>query len=93
VDDSTDSGNARAFDAVHHASFVLRCWTDTQGGFRARLIDVLSGVSYPVAGLIDLETLIEQLMARSTSVPKAGDESDVDRRQAVTTGWTRRPQE
>ena len=79
MDDSIDSGNARPFDAVHHASFVLRCWIDTQGCFRARLIDVLTGVSYPVAGLVDLGTLIEQLMARSTSVPKPGDESDVDR--------------
>jgi hypothetical protein len=52
-------------EAIHHASFVLRCWTGAGGQIRARLIDVQSGVSLPVADLADLPGQIRSLMARS----------------------------
>jgi hypothetical protein len=51
-------------DPPHYASFVLRCWT-SGGQVRARLIDVLSGASYPVADLQELPSLVERLVAKS----------------------------
>jgi hypothetical protein len=51
--------------AVTYASFVLRCWRSHGGGIRARLIDVQSGVSRPVADLADLPEQVRCLMTRS----------------------------
>lgn len=48
----------------HHASYILRCWTGDLGQIRARLIDVHSGVTWPVADLVDLPGLVQRLMAR-----------------------------
>jgi hypothetical protein len=53
-------------EATHHASFILRCWTGAGGQIRARLIDVQSGTSLPVANLADLPEQIRRLMARTT---------------------------
>jgi hypothetical protein len=52
----------------HHASYILRCWTGDLGQIRARLIDVHSGVTWPVADLVDLPALVKRLMDRV--VPK-----------------------
>lgn len=49
----------------YYASFILRCWTSPGGQIRARLIDVQSGVSRPVADLADLPEQVRSLMARS----------------------------
>jgi len=69
LENSTRDSTTKASSTPPHTSFVLRCWTDTDGGFRARLIDVLTGASYPVAGLTDLSPLIERLMARPQHPP------------------------
>ena len=50
----------------HHASYILRCWTGDLGQIRARLIDVHSGTTWPVADLVDLPGLVQRLMDRST---------------------------
>jgi hypothetical protein len=50
-------------EAVHHASFVLRCWIGSDGQIRARLIDVQSGISHPLASLADLPYQVQRLMA------------------------------
>jgi hypothetical protein len=49
----------------HHASYILRCWTGDLGQIRARLIDVHSGVTWPVADLFDLPGLLQRLMDRA----------------------------
>lgn len=49
----------------HHASYILRCWTGDMGQIRARLIDVHSGVTWPVADLLDLPGLVQRLMDRA----------------------------
>lgn len=64
MENSTRDSTTKASSTPPHTSFVLRCWTDTDGGFRARLIDVLTGVGHPVAVLADLPPLIERLLAR-----------------------------
>jgi len=46
----------------YQASFILRCWTNTPGQVRARLIDARSGRSYPVARLSDLPDLLHDLL-------------------------------
>jgi hypothetical protein len=46
-----------------YASFILRCWTSDGGELRARLIDVRSGISRPLADLSELPGLIRQLTA------------------------------
>jgi hypothetical protein len=46
----------------HHASYILRCWTGDVGQIRARLIDVHSGATWPVADLVDLPALVRRLM-------------------------------
>ena len=48
----------------HHASYILRCWTGDVGQIRARLIDVHSGATWPVADLVDLPALVRRLMDR-----------------------------
>ncbi len=53
-------------------TYTVRCWYDATGGFRARLIDVLTGVGYPVASLTDLPPLIERLMAQSRASSDGG---------------------
>ena len=49
----------------HHASYILRCWTGDLGQIRARLIDVHSGTTWPVADLVDLPALVRRLMAQA----------------------------
>lgn len=48
--------------SARHASYILRCWTGDVGQIRARLIDVHSGVAWPVANLLELPGLVERLM-------------------------------
>jgi hypothetical protein len=70
--ESTGESNGSSkdnFEAVHRASYILRCWTDTVGGVRVRLIDARSGVSYPLARLADLPDLVRRLLLRSPPLP------------------------
>ena len=55
--------SAEPYD-LHHASFVLRCWRDGDGGIRLRLIDARSGVTYPLARLSELPGLLQGLLER-----------------------------
>jgi hypothetical protein len=45
-----------------HASFILRCWSNPGGKVRARLIDVRTGVTYPLADLDDIPALTRRLL-------------------------------
>ena len=49
---------------LHHASFVLRCWRDGDGGIRLRIIDARSGVTYPLARLSELPGLLQGILER-----------------------------
>ena len=49
-------------DPIHHASFVLRCWKTDVGRFCARLTDVRSGITHPVADLAELARLLRRLL-------------------------------
>ena len=49
----------------HLASFVLRCWKDSSSQVRARLVDIQSGISYPLADLDELPDLVRRLTART----------------------------
>lgn len=50
-------------DLTCYTSFVLRCWLTGEGHIHARLIDVHSGRSYPLADLADLPERIRCLVA------------------------------
>jgi hypothetical protein len=63
-----DSARNNGF-GLRRASFILRCWIDASGEIRARLIDVRSGVGYPLNCLSDLPGLIRQLVFRQPSAP------------------------
>lgn len=52
-------------DVTHYASFVLRCWLSEEGPLHARLIDVHSGCSYPLADLAALPERIRGLLAQA----------------------------
>jgi hypothetical protein len=58
------------FEGVRRASFILRCWTDTEGKVRLRLIDAHSGVAYPLARLSDLPELIRRLLEQQPPISK-----------------------
>jgi len=49
-------------DLPHHASFILRCWIGKGKEVRARLIDVRSGISYPLTDLAGLPALVHRLV-------------------------------
>lgn len=66
---------------IHHASFVLRCWRDREGGIRLRLIDARSGVSYPLVQLSELPGLLQGLMERVTGVTGEAGEVEPDKDQ------------
>lgn len=59
----------------HYASFILRCQMDTKGKIHARLIDVNSGVSYPVADLAALPEQVRRLVTRSLLAPRTDADS------------------
>jgi hypothetical protein len=80
VEKKTGSSSTSAAEAAHHASFVLRCWTDAAGGVRVRLIEVHSGVSYPLARLVDLPDLVRRLLVRSPVLPDQAPDGDAIRR-------------
>jgi hypothetical protein len=65
------SENAEPHPA-HYASFVLRCWRSDAGHFRARLIDVRSGVSHPVADPAELPGLVSRLVEQDSAEPATG---------------------
>ncbi len=56
-------------DPNRRASFVLRCWIDAEGEVHTRLIDVHSGVSYPLAHQSDLPELIWRLLLQRSEAP------------------------
>ena len=56
-----------------YASFILRCWLGDREQMRARLVDVNSGVSYPVSHLNQLPRLLGQLLRRALFQPPACD--------------------
>ena len=56
-------------DGLRRTSFILRCWIDASGEVRARLIDVRSGVGYPLGCLSDLPGLVRRLVLRRSSAP------------------------
>ena len=60
-------------EPTHYASFILRCWLGGGERLRARLVDVNSGVSYPVSNLDQLPHLLGQLLRRMMLQPSASD--------------------
>ncbi|MBN2003461.1 MAG: hypothetical protein JXA21_08910 [Anaerolineae bacterium] len=47
---------------TRYASFIVRCWQDSEMHLRARLVDVNSGASYPIANLSDLPAVLRRLL-------------------------------
>ncbi|MEA3396963.1 MAG: hypothetical protein U9R05_05825 [Chloroflexota bacterium] len=64
-----DSARNHDFDPNRRTSFVVRCWIDAEGEVHTRLIDVHSGVSYPLARQSDLPELIRRLLLRRSEAP------------------------
>ncbi len=56
-------------NSYQRTSFILRCWPGASGQVRARLINVHTKQTYPVASLADLPALIERLLSALDSVP------------------------
>ena len=52
-----------------YASFILRCWKNDAGQTSARLFDIRSGVSRPVANLAELPGLVRHLMTEALVDP------------------------
>jgi hypothetical protein len=59
-----------------HASFILRCWSNPAGEVRARLIDVRTGVTHPLADLDEIPALTRRLLGTGptldTSIERNG---------------------
>jgi hypothetical protein len=55
----------RHTETAHFASFVLRCWIDSSGQIRARLVDVHTGINHPLVDLDELPDLIRYLLAQA----------------------------
>ena len=49
-------------DPSYYVSFMLRCWSGADAQIHARLIEVPSGISHPVANLSDLAGLLQDLL-------------------------------
>lgn len=66
-------GETESKNPAYRTSFILRCWFGAGGQARAVLIDVHSGVVYPVAALAQLpallETILPHYLARSETEP------------------------
>jgi hypothetical protein len=60
----------RQIRQLGHASFVLRCWVNSQGQIRAHLVDVRTGIAHPVADLAELPTLTRRLIMAIYSLPE-----------------------
>ena len=71
-DERSDFHEDEELTALRPASFILRCWIGRGHETRARLVDVHSGVSYPLANLRDLPNLIEHLLGDSFVPPPPG---------------------
>ena len=67
--------------APHYASFILRCWQDAER-VRARLIDVSSGATYPVADLDALPEMVARLLHNLRLDPLSSDDSVATRPMA-----------
>jgi hypothetical protein len=57
----------------HYTSFILRCQASTGGRVRARLVNVRSGLSWPVNDLDKLPDIVRRLLAQAA--PAAQDEA------------------
>ncbi len=51
-------------ETTRYASFIVRCWQDSEARLRVRLIDVNSDVSYPVSHLNELPAVLRRLLRR-----------------------------
>jgi len=60
----------------HPVSFVMRCWVVRGDTVRARLTEVRTGVSYPLADLADLPALVRSLVL-DASLPSSSTDSDL----------------
>ena len=58
---------------TYYASFILRCQVSPGGRVRARLVNVRSGLSWPVNVLDELPEIVRRLLAQSA--PVAHDEA------------------
>jgi hypothetical protein len=59
-------------------SFILRCWRNSLGELRARVVDVGTGVSYPLLNLAELPGLIEQLVQPHAAAPDSPNSTRAD---------------
>ena len=59
-----------------HASFVVRCWVSSTGDVHGHVVDVRTGVVYPLADLSDLGASIHRLLQGRAAA--AGNESSQD---------------
>lgn len=66
---------SRSEEPIHYVSFIVRCWQDSEAHLRARLVDVNSGVSYPVANLNGLPAVLRRLL-HSVFVPAEGSDNN-----------------
>jgi len=60
-------------------SFILRCWVNSLGELRVRVVDVGTGVNYPLLNLAELPGLIEQLVQPPAAAPDTPNSTRVDR--------------
>jgi hypothetical protein len=58
---------------TYYASFILRCQASPDGRVRARLVNVRSGLSWPVNDLDELPDIVRRLLTQSA--PEAHDEA------------------
>ncbi|HNT78021.1 MAG TPA: hypothetical protein PKH77_23655 [Anaerolineae bacterium] len=63
--------------STRYASFIVRCWQDGEARLRARLVDVNTGVSYPVANLSDLPALLSRLLRQMGALSPPPDDSGI----------------
>ena len=63
--------NIRKPDSLHadenptnYLSFILRCWQDSVGVLRARIIDVRTGCQYSLNSVADLPELVEDIFSK-----------------------------
>ena len=73
---------------TQYVSFILRCWQDGEARVRARLVDVNSGLSYPVSNLNQLPHLLWRLLHQTLFQPPTPETQDLAdaRKQSETTG-------
>jgi len=54
-------------DPPHYRSFLIRCFSQENGGFRARIMDVQTGKVYPLADLAGVPEVLVALLSEENA--------------------------